>query len=320
MVDVKQLINEICSKKEIHSISFSGCGGSLACFYAPYYYVTRVSDKLSATYTTANEFVHDTPISVDNHALVVVASRKGNTAETVEAARKAKQLGATTIGLAYLKDTALEEVVDYIIHYEVGDDALFEETKAAYALKIAYELVNTVEGDKNYEKMRQAMTLLNTLIPDAKKAIMPKAIRFAQEYQNDTMIYTMGSGCAWSSAQQQSICIFMEMQWISSAVIHTGEFFHGPFEITDENTAFLLLKSTGKTRKLDDRAINFLNNFNHHLTVIDAMDYGFEKLGDVSEYFDALFYTAMLGVFNPLLADLRNHPLSKRRYMWKYAY
>ena len=64
MVDVKQLINEICSKKEIHSISFSGCGGSLACFYAPYYYVTRVSDKLSATYTTANEFVHDTPISV----------------------------------------------------------------------------------------------------------------------------------------------------------------------------------------------------------------------------------------------------------------
>ena len=34
------------------------------------------------TYTTANEFVHDTPISVDNHALVVVASRKGNTAET----------------------------------------------------------------------------------------------------------------------------------------------------------------------------------------------------------------------------------------------
>ena len=142
------------------------------------YYVTRVSDKLSATYTTANEFVHDTPISVDNHALVVVASRKGNTAETVEAARKAKQLGATTIGLAYLKDTALEEVVDYIIHYEVGDDALFEETKAAYALKIAYELVNTVEGDKNYEKMRQAMTLLNTLIPDAKKAIMPKAISF----------------------------------------------------------------------------------------------------------------------------------------------
>ena len=82
----------------------------------------------------------------------------------------------------------------------------------------------------------------------------------------------------------------------------------------------MLLKSTGKTRKLDDRAINFLNNFNHHLTVIDAMDYGFEKLGDVSEYFDALFYTAMLGVFNPLLADLRNHPLSKRRYMWKYAY
>ena len=68
------------------------------------------------------------------------------------------------------------------------------------------------------------------MIPAAEKSIVPEAIKFSINYKDDKVIYTMGSGTAWSAAQQQQICIFMEMQWINSAVIHTGEFFHGPFE------------------------------------------------------------------------------------------
>ena len=130
----------------------------------------------------------------------------------------------------------------------------------------------------------------------------------------------MGSGTAWSAAQQETICILMEMQWINSAVIHTGEYFHGPFEITDPDTAFLLLKSTGKTKALDERAIRFLDQYNHHHTVIDLEKYGSHELGEVSEYYDYDFHTALLDVFNHLLADMRDHPLSKRKYMWKYKY
>ena len=51
-----------------------------------------------------------------------------------------------------------------------------------------------------------------------------------------------------------------------------------------------------------------------------AEKYGMNELGEVSEYFDYDFHTAMLGVFNHLLADMRDHPLSKRKYMWKYQY
>lgn len=65
----------------------------------------------------------------------------------------------------------------------------------------------------------------DTLVPAAEKAIIPEAIQFSINYKNDNIIYTMGSGTAWSAAQQQQICILMEMQWINSAVIHTGEFF-----------------------------------------------------------------------------------------------
>ena len=165
-----------------------------------------------------------------------------------------------------------------------------------------------------------AMKKMNEIVPKACKDVVPDAIKFSLDYANDDLIYTMGTGTAWEAAQQQTICIFMEMQWINSAVIHCDEFFNGPFEITEKDTAYLLLKSTGKTRAVDDRAITFLNKFNNHLTVIDGLDYGMGELGEVSEYFDHSFYSELLGVYNHLLADRRQHPLSWRKYMWKFNY
>ncbi|VEA30427.1 Fructoselysine 6-phosphate deglycase [Salmonella enterica subsp. enterica] len=78
--------------------------------------------------------------------------------------------------------------------------------------------------------------------------VAERAQAFAQEYKDDKVIYTVASGAGYGAAYLQSICIFMEMQWIHSACIHSGEFFHGPFEITDANTPFLFQFSEGNTR------------------------------------------------------------------------
>lgn len=323
MFDVKKAVSEILEKKEIKNVSFTGCGGSLVCFYAPYYYITRESKKLSANYGNANEFSHDTPANVDEHSIVVCASRRGNTKQTVEAAKKAKELGATVIALQLEENTPLEAVADYTIQFKDtgANGALYEESKSAYALAIAYEVVHQTEGnDKTYEEMLAAVKKMNEIVPQAKVDVVPEAVKFSVDYNNDDIIYTMGTGTAWAAAHQETICIFMEMQWINSSDIHCDEFFNGPFEITEKDTAYLLLKSTGKTREVDERALNFLNKFNAHTTVIDGLDYGMKELGEVSGYFDHSFYSEVLDVYNNLLADRRQHPLSWRKYMWKFNY
>ena len=296
MYDVKSMINEITSKKEINNISFTGCGGSLACFFAPHYYVTHESKKLTTVYENANEFANDTPANVGENSIVVCASRRGDTRQTVAAAKKAKEVGATVVGLQLETGTPLEEICDYIIQFkDTGvDGALYEESKGAYALKIAYELVNAVEhNDKKYEEMVAAMEKMNTIVPEAQKAVVPDAIKFSINYAKNEIIYTIGSGTAWAAAHQQTICIFMEMQWINS---------------------------TGATRAVDERTLAFLGKFSEHTTVIDGFDYGMKELGEVSGYFDHSFYSEILGVYNHLLADRRQHPLSWRKYMWKYNY
>ena len=305
MFDVKKMVAEVLAKTEIKNIAFVGCGGSLVCFHAPYYYVTREAENLNAYYCNAHEFTNDPPKGVGKNSLVICSSRRGTTKQTVDAAKKAKELGATVVGLQFGEnETPLKNTCDYTISFkDVGDNgAVYEEGKGATALKIAYELVHQLEGnDAVYEKMVEGMAKMNELLPKAVVAIVPEAVKFSMDYYKDEIIYTLGSGTAWGAAHGESICIFMEMQWINSCVIHPDEFFNGPFEITEPETAYLFLKSTGKTRELDERALRFLEKFNHHCTVIDGADYGMCELGEVSTYFDQGFYDGVLGVYNDLL-------------------
>lgn len=319
-----KLVNEIITKirkdHQIKSVYFVACGGSLTGFYPAKYFLTKESKQLNIGYMNANEFVNATPKIIDETSVVILASQRGDTSETVEACKVANKLKAVTIGLTFNPDSPLTDSAQHVIVYEFGPESVVENQKVSYGFKLALEILNQVEGYDKFNQAVEGLVQLDKITKDAKVALVPEAIKFAWEYKDDSVIYTMASGSCFGSAHQESICIFMEMQWINSSVIHSGDYFHGPFEITEKDTAFLLLKSNGQTKVLDDRALEFLNKFNKRTTVIDSFQYGMDKLGDVAEYLEPLFYNNVLSVYNNALADARNHPLSVRRYMWKFKY
>ncbi len=119
----------------------------------------------------------------------------------------------------------------------------------------------------------------------------------------------------------ECICIFMEMQWIHSNAIHAGEYFHGPFEITDREIPFILQLSEGKTRALDERALAFLEKYGKRIEVLDAKELGLSTIDSaVVDYFNHSLYNNVYVVYNQALAAKRQHPLTTRRYMWKVSY
>ena len=320
MQKVKEIVGSILKDHAVDTVYFVGCGGSLAGFFPAKYFLSCEAAKLKVGYINANEFVHATPKEIGPGAVVILASQRGNTPETVKACQVAREKGAATVGLTFQVPSPLSEAAEYVILYEFGDGSVVEYQKSSYGFKLAVELLNEIEGYAEYDKLLDGLKKMDGIVKKACKEIVPYAIKYAWEFKDDSVIYTMGSGASWGSAHQESICIFMEMQWINSSVIHSGEYFHGPFEITDKNTAFLMMKSTGRTRALDDRALTFMKKFNDRCMILDGLDYGMGELGDVSEYLDPFFHTNVVRVFNNLLADVRNHPLSVRRYMWKFDY
>lgn len=320
MQKVTEIVSKILKSYPIDTVYFVGCGGSLSGFFPAKYFLSCEAKKIKIGYLNASEFVHATPKEIGQNTVIIAASHRGNTAETVDAVRIANEKEAATIGLTFQVPSPLSEEAQFVIQYEFGPDAITENQKVSYGLKLGIEFLYQIEGYDDYELIIKSLSRLDGIITNAKREIIPEAIKFAWDYKDDSVIYTIGSGASWGSAHQEAICIFMEMQWINSSAIHSGEYFHGPFEITEKDTAFLMLKSSGRTRALDQRALEFLHKFNQHLAVIDGAEYGMMDLGHVSEYLDPLFYNNILGVFNNQLAEARNHPLTVRRYMWKYKY
>ena len=163
--------------------------------------------------------------------------------------------------------------------------------------------------------------MITTVIRNARAHVAERAAAFAQEYKDDSVIYTMGSGASYGAAYMESICIFMEMQWLDSSSIHTGEFFHGPFEITDANRPFMIQISEGSTRVLDERALRFLRTYAKRIEVLDAKELGLSVIdASVVDYFNHSLFNNVYPIYNHQLAEARKHPLPTRRYMWKVEY
>lgn len=269
----------------------------------------------------SGEFINNPPVALGENAVVVVASHKGNTPETIKAAEIARQHGAPVIGLTSIMDSPLVAHCDYVETYTFGDGKDIAGEKTMKGLLSAVELLQQTEGYAHYDDFQDGVSKINRIVWRACEQVAERAQAFAQEYKDDKVIYTVASGAGYGAAYLQSICIFMEMQWIHSACIHSGEFFHGPFEITDANTPFFFQFSEGNTRAVDERALNFLKKYGRRIEVVDAKELGLSTIKTtVIDYFNHSLFNNVYPVYNRALAEARQHPLTTRRYMWKVEY
>lgn len=93
------------------------------------------------------------------------------------------------------------------------------------------------------------------------------------------------------------------------------------FEVTDEDHLYILLKSRGRNRVMDERAEVFLNKYAKKYEVIDANDLGLDAIDDSCvEYFNAMVFYAMSVAYRNALQDKRCHPTDMRRYMGVVEY
>lgn len=324
-MSIKNIVAEIVAEKAdiggIKHVYYAACGGSYAAFYPVKTFLETEATGISVGLYNSGEFVSNPPKALGENAVLVVASHKGNTPETAKAAELARKRGATVIGLTWITDSPLVAHCDYVASYSFGDDKDIAQEKTIQALLTGVEILHQVEGYAHYDNFMDAQGKIDRIVKNACRQIEKRAAAYAEEYQHDPVIYTMGSGASYGSAYLQSICIYMEMQWIHSACIHSGEFFHGPFEITDANTPFLIQISEGKTRGVDERALAFLKKYAKRIEVVDAKELGLSTLdSSVIDYFNHSLFNNFYPVYNRALAALRQHPLTTRRYMWKVDY
>lgn len=315
-------VKERADKGDINHFYFVACGGSQAVMMPIRYLFDREIRIPSAIYSS-NEFNYGTPKDFDEHSVVITVSHSGTTPETVEAARKATEVGAVSIALSNEPGSPLWEAAGYPIHYYHGAEAACDEKNNGVLYTLAFEILKVVDPGQadRWQKGVEGIRCLADCQADVDEKYGERADQWGSDNKREPIIYTMGSGANYGEMYSTASCWFMEMQWINSNAIHSGEYFHGPFEITDYDVPFLMIVSNGATRFLDERARNFATKFSKNVFVIDEQDFALPGVDpSVAEYIAPIVAGYVVRRMVQSIAHHRGHDLGVRRYMWQMEY
>ncbi|QOV19132.1 SIS domain-containing protein [Blautia liquoris] len=316
---INEAVRAVASKERINHFYFVACGGSQA-FLMPGQYLFDREIEIPSSVYSSNEFVHRAPKALGPDSVVITCSHSGNTPETVKAAEVSREKGATTIALSNLVDSPLWKASEYCLHYDWRDADESDKNKGIL-YRLLFSVLNTIQPCEKYQKGIDAVDHLNGVIEDAKTKYADRLKEWGSKYKRETLIYTMASGASYGEAYSFTSCLLMEMQWIHSSAIHSGEYFHGPFEITDFDVPFIIIKGVGATRPLDDRAYAFCKKYSNEIMLVDEAEFDMTGIDEeVQEYFAPLLAGAVLRSLADEFAYQRGHDLGVRRYMWRMEY
>lgn len=322
-MNAKQFVTEMLEeKKNITDVYFVACGGSLVDLYPGFYFIQAESSTMRAAWLTAKEFVIAPPKQLGKNSLVVVCSHGGNTKETVQAAYVGRDAGAALLTLTHTPGSACDDSSLHPWVYDWSDSAHEKDKPQGIVLSVLNELMKAQEPDYTlYNAICDGLEKIDGIVRAAMKKATNRSWVFAEKYHDEKFLYVLGSGAAYSQAYGFSICSLQEMQWMDCCYLHSGEYFHGPFEVTDENHLYILLMSRGKNRVMDERVLRFFEQYAKKYEVIDATELGLDAIDDSCvEYFNPILFYAMSVVYRKALQDKRNHPLDMRRYMGVVEY
>ena len=317
---IVQAVSAVEQMGTVNAVYFVACGGSQAVLMAGQYIFDKETTVPSHVYT-ASEFMYDTPKSLNEQSLVISCSHSGNTPETVAATKLAREKGAMTIALSNAEGSPLWNAAQCPVHYDWGKEVSDSDKNKGILYGLLFHLLKVLAPSEKWDVCLKELDKLSELSGKAKELYQEKAERWAKENKREKLIYTIGSGINYGEVYSTAMCWFMEMQWIHSGCIHSGEYFHGPFEVTDYDVPFLLVKSIGNTRFLDQRVEDFSKKYSDKMLILDQEDLPLAGVADEAKpYIAAILSGVVIRQFVEAIAFERGHSLDVRRYMWHMEY
>ena len=187
----------------------------------------------------ASEFRYRNPL-VNEHTLAIFISQSGETADTIQALKLAKEKGATTLALSNVIGSSITREADLYIYTHAGPEIAVASTKAYTAQVvllniIALYIAQTLE------------TVDNDTIEEIKKQILLLPSKVEETLEDDTIIkkladdiydvkdtFFIGRGIDYPVAMEGSLKL-KEISYIHSEAYAGGELKHGPIALVENN-------------------------------------------------------------------------------------
>ena len=211
-----------------------GCGSAIYAGMVGAYLISKYAD-IETTVEIASEFRYK-KLFLDKKTLVIAISQSGETADTLEAVKIAKEHGSPTLGIVNVRDSSIARIVDHLIYTSAGREIAVATTKAylAQVLTLALLAKQTISDDKLMRRIDNDLKKLPVIIQseiDNYSAYQ----RIARKLYDKEHIFFIGRGIDHAISLEGSLKL-KEISYIHSEAYAAGELKHGTISLIEENT------------------------------------------------------------------------------------
>lgn len=310
---IELIADKIC-EKGFDNILFTSSGGSQA-MMQPFDYMISVMSDLHVQSQLAADLLAIGNNHLTDKTVVFMASKSGDTKETVEAAEYIKAKGAIIVSILGVDGSPLGRLSDYFVVFKDGRPMEL----------ILYLLIGKMLHNKgffeDYKQFADELKNLPAALVSVGKASEEKGRAYALKYKDDPYQVWIGSGNLWGPTYSFAMCVLEESQWLRTKSVSSPEFFHGTIELIEKDVCVALNMTEGQTRVQDERVKKFLEQYTDNLTVFDTADYELPGISDKFRWLlSPVVINAVLSRVSKNFEDIRGHALEIRRYYRKVEY
>lgn len=301
-------IADVVCKEGFDNIFFTSSGGSQA-MMDPFWDMINEMSDIPAYKMLSADLMACGHNQIKKNTIAFLASKSGDTKETMEAARYLKERGVRMISVIGKENSPLEEISDHSVIYKDGRPQEL----------IMYLLIGRILYNKgffpNYPKFADELKQLPAVLVSVRKEADEKAIDYCKKYYKEPYNIWIASGNVWPVCYAYAMCVLEESQWIRTKSVTSPEFFHGTLELIEKDVCATLCVTEGKTRELDLRVKRFLEEYTDKVTVFDCADYEYPGISDEFRgLLSPVVMNAILQRVSKNMEVITQHSLDIRRY------
>ena len=188
----------------------------------------------------ASEFMYSDPV-IDEKTLVIAVSQSGETIDTLEAVKYAKNRGAKCLAIINVKGSSIARESDYVLYTNAGPEIAVASTKAyTTQLAVFYLIVARMAHSRGVFDDAQTQSFVGELqrTPEVMKKVLERRRDIhvvAKKVLGAKDLFMIGRGLDYSILLEGSLKL-KEVSYIHSEAYASGELKHGPIALITQDT------------------------------------------------------------------------------------
>ena len=188
----------------------------------------------------ASEFMYSDPV-IDEKSLVIAVSQSGETIDTLEAMKYAKNRGAKCLAIINVKGSSIARESDYVLYTNAGPEIAVASTKAyTTQLAVFYLIVARMAHSRGVFDDAQTQSFVRELqrTPEVMKKVLERRRDIhvvAKKVLGAKDLFMIGRGLDYSILLEGSLKL-KEVSYIHSEAYASGELKHGPIALITQDT------------------------------------------------------------------------------------